>query len=229
MAGKTEGKVETPTYEQLAKGWETDRVTAAHRGERRAWWVAGAAILVAVASSLAILGLTPLKTVEPFVVRVDKATGVVEAVAKLNATSRTETEAVNKYFVSKYVRAREEFSSELAPVNYKTVALMSAGPVGQQYFEWFKPENPQSPLKVYGTTAKVVVRVLNVSFLSPTIASVRYERTVRANDGSAPVRTTWLATVTFRYSNAPMTEDDRLVNPIGFEVTDYRNDPEVGG
>ncbi|WP_164893523.1 type IV secretion system protein, partial [Mesorhizobium sp. M7A.T.Ca.US.000.02.1.1] len=68
---------------------------------------------------------------------------------------------------------------------------------------------------------------LNVSFLAPNIASIRYEKTIRAND--AATRSIWLATVTFRYSNAPMSEDDRLVNPIGFEVTDYRNDPEVGG
>lgn len=229
MAGNTAANVDMTSYEQLAKGWETDRVTDAKRSERRAWWVAGAACVGFVAAGLALLGLTPLKTVEPFVVRVDKATGAVEAVSRLNATSRTESEAVNKYFVTKYLRAREEYTSELAPVNYKTVALMSAGPVGQQYFEWFKPENPQSPLKVYGATAKVQVRVLNVSFLAPNIASARYERTIRANDGSAPVRTTWTATVTFRYSNAPMTEDDRLVNPIGFEVTDYRTDPEVGG
>jgi len=82
-------------------------------------------------------------------------------------------------------------------------------------------------LKVYAGGGTVNIRILNVSFLAPNIASVRYEKTIRAND--AVTRSMWLATVTFRYSNAAMSEDDRLVNPIGFEVTDYRNDPEVGG
>jgi type IV secretion system protein VirB8 len=30
----------------------------------------------------------------------------------------------------------------------------------------------------------------------------------------------------FKYSGAPMTEKDRAVNPLGFQVTEYRNDPD---
>lgn len=214
-------------YAELAKGWETDRITKAHASQRTAWFVASGALVLCVVLAVAIAALTPLHRIEPFVVRVDKSTGAVEAVSRLNATSATETEAVNKYMVGKYVRAREEYSRDLAPVNYKVVALMSSAPVGQAYLDWFKPENPKSPLKLYGNTAAVTIRILNISFLAENIASVRYEKNVRGVDGVS--KSTWLATVTFRYSNAPMTEDDRLVNPIGFEVTDYRNDPEVGG
>jgi type IV secretion system protein VirB8 len=50
-------------------------------------------------------------------------------------------------------------------------------------------------------------------------------RTVtRGND----VRTThWVATLTFSYVNAPMSSTDRLVNPLGFVVSEYRADPEA--
>lgn len=220
-------RADMSAYADLSKGWEVDRAVAADRSQRRAWMVAGAAVVVAVAAVGAVAGLTPLKEVQPFVVRVDKSNGSVDAVSRLNEASRTESEAVNKYMVGKYVRAREEYSRELAPVNYKAVALMSQQQVAQAYHEWFKPDNPESPMKVYGAAANVGVRILNISFLAGNIASVRYEKTIRGNEGTS--RSLWVATVTFRYSNAPMTEDDRLVNPIGFEVTDYRNDPEVGG
>lgn len=218
---------ELQTYEQLARGYEADTVTSARRSAKVAWIIAGVAAVVAASACLAVTALTPLHRIEPFVIRVDQSTGAVDPVAKLTETSKSESEAVNKYMVGKYVRAREEYSSMLAPVNYKTVALMSAPPVANLYHEWFKPDNPKSPLKVYGASANVNIRILNISFLAPNIASVRYEKTIRAND--AVSRSTWQSTVTFRYSNAPMSEDDRLVNPIGFEVTDYRNDPEVGG
>ncbi|WP_435104926.1 VirB8/TrbF family protein [Arhodomonas sp. AD133] len=36
-----------------------------------------------------------------------------------------------------------------------------------------------------------------------------------------------LSTLTFRYVSNPASEQDRLVNPLGFEVTDYRRDPEA--
>ncbi|KLD35833.1 hypothetical protein TB15x_20665 [Xanthomonas perforans] len=215
-------------YQELAKHWETDQVTNAKASERRAWWAVSGLAVVAVVQGLAIFGLTPLKQSVPFVVQVEKSTGVVDTVSRLTATSNTATEAVNKYMLGKYVRAREEFSEALAPVNYKTVALMSSPAAANVYAEWFRPENPQSPLKVYGSLATVTVRIRNVSFLAENIASVRYEKTIRTTDGQV-TRSNWQATITFRYSNAPMTEDDRLVNPIGFEVSDYRNDPEVGG
>jgi type IV secretion system protein VirB8 len=42
------------------------------------------------------------------------------------------------------------------------------------------------------------------------------------------VRTThWVATLTFAYVNAPMSSTDRLVNPLGFAVSEYRADPEA--
>jgi len=33
--------------------------------------------------------------------------------------------------------------------------------------------------------------------------------------------------VAFTYTRAPMLEADRLRNPLGFQVTSYRADPEV--
>ena len=37
----------------------------------------------------------------------------------------------------------------------------------------------------------------------------------------------WIATIAFTYTRAPMSEPDRLRNPLGFQVTSYRADPEV--
>ena len=33
--------------------------------------------------------------------------------------------------------------------------------------------------------------------------------------------------MTFDYSRAPLSESDRLMNPLGFQVSTYRADPEV--
>ena len=43
---------------------------------------------LAVASVGAVAALAPLKTVEPFVIRVDSATGIVDTVSALRATAR---------------------------------------------------------------------------------------------------------------------------------------------
>ena len=55
-------------YFDEAKSWNADRLRGAERSRRLAWSVAGFASLVATAAVGAVAALTPLKTVEPFVV-----------------------------------------------------------------------------------------------------------------------------------------------------------------
>ncbi len=68
------------TYLQEAVSWDTDRFLEARRSARRAWQAAAVGWGCALAAALALLLLVPLKSVEPFVVRVDRSTGVVDVV-----------------------------------------------------------------------------------------------------------------------------------------------------
>ena len=49
----------------------------------------------------------------------------------------------------------------------------------------------------------------------------------RSRKGEETRITHWVSTLTFSYANAPMSSADRLVNPLGFQVSEYRADPEV--
>src|SRR4051812_43214087 len=82
------------SYFANARTWEQDRLLAADRSRRIAWVTAGVASLLAVVSVGAVAALTPLKTVEPFVIRVDSATGIVDVVNALDNTGETYDEAV---------------------------------------------------------------------------------------------------------------------------------------
>ena len=75
------------TYFEKARRWEQDLLLSAHRSRRVAWVIAAGACALAVASVGAVAALAPLKTVEPFVIRVDNATGIVETVSALTSTS----------------------------------------------------------------------------------------------------------------------------------------------
>jgi hypothetical protein len=37
----------------------------------------------------------------------------------------------------------------------------------------------------------------------------------------------WNAILTFKYTTAPEHEKDRVINPLGFQVVNYRSDPEA--
>ena len=103
---------------------------------------------------------------------------------------------------------------------------MSSTQESQKYYNFFNPKNPQSPLNVYGQYAKVKVKIKGVSFINDNVALVRYTKDIERGSDK-PQTTHWAATVTFRYTKAPMGDKDRGINPLGFQVTDYRNDPDM--
>ena len=212
-------------YFDRARRFDQDRLIQVERSARIAWFVAICASIIAVVSVFAVAGLTPLKTVEPFVVRVDNYTGIVDVVSALTSTAGTYDEAVTKYFAAKYVRAREGYVSSEAEDNFRTVALLSTQPEQTRFAAVYRGSNPDSPQNIYGRSATARINIVSISLINARVTSVRYMRTVTRGDD---VRAThWVATLTFSYANAPMASTDRLVNPLGFVVSDYRADPEA--
>ena len=213
-------------YFQEARSWDQDRLAAALRSRRLAWILAATATALAGAAVAAVAALTPLKTVEPYVVRVDRSTGAVEVMTALNrARPIGYDEAVTKSFLATYVRARESWLPAAAEANFRQVSIMSTPDEQQRWAVTFRPSNPSSPQVAFGPHADVQVTVRAISFMAPTVANIRFHRAVR--QGGRVTESDWIATAAFAYAKAPMAESDRLRNPLGFQVSSYRADPEV--
>jgi type IV secretion system protein VirB8 len=213
-------------YFDEARSWDTDRVCAAERSRRLAWTVAFGAGAIAAVAVGAVAALAPLKTVVPFVVRVDHTTGAVDVVSALKAGPPVSyDEAVTKHFLAQYVRAREGWLAPAAEANFRQVSIMSTPAEQERWGDAFRPANPASPQVVYGPAGEAQVDIRAVSFVAKGVANVRFHRTVR--QAQQVTDSDWIATVAVTYTKAPMAEADRLRNPLGFQVTSYRADPEV--
>lgn len=218
---------ELKRYFAEAKRWDQDRLASAVRSKRLAWTVAAVAGALAVTATIAVVGLTPLKSVEPFVIRVDQATGAVDLARGLSEETgpvRYE-EAVSKYFLAQYVRAREGYLDTAAEENFRLVSILSGPAEQRRWADLFRGTNPASPQNLYGRAAEASVSIRAVGFINPEVANVRYRRTERR--AQQVEESDWIATIAFAYTRAPMTEADRLRNPLGFQVLSYRSDPEV--
>lgn len=73
-------------YFDKARRLDQDRLISAERSRRLSWFVAVVASAIAAFSRAAVAALTPLKTVEPFMIRVDNATGIIDVVSALTST-----------------------------------------------------------------------------------------------------------------------------------------------
>ena len=214
-------------YFTEARRWDQDRLAAALRSRRLAWAAAGVATALAVSATAAVTFLTPLKTSEPFVIRVDQATGAVDVVRGLSEETGPVRydEAVSKYFLGQYVRGREGYLDPAAEDAFRQVSILSAPSEQRRWADLYRGSNPQSPQNLYGPTGEALVSIRAIGFINEDVANVRFRRTVR--QARQVVETDWIATIAFTWTRAPMTEADRLRNPLGFQVVSYRADPEV--
>lgn len=214
-------------YYAEAASWNRDRVGAMRSSQRIAWWIAGVAAAIALLEALALVLLTPLKTVEPYTLMVDRTTGYVQALKPLDQATIAPDAALTQSFLVQYVIAREGFDMGTLNANYRKVALFSADNARSSYLQQMQVSNPTSPLTIYPRSTTVDVRVKSVSPLGKDAALVRFE-TVRNDAGAQPQpAASWVAVIRYHYSDAPMSLEDRFVNPLGFEVTSYRKDAEV--
>lgn len=224
MVTKVEKK-DFANYLAEARSWETDKVRSLEKSRKQAWIVAISAGIFAFLSVAALAMLTPFKTAVPYVIRVDNATGSVDVVNALVDGRTNYDEAMNKYHTQWYVRWREGYSKHLINEYYRNVGLMSSREEQSKYGQFISPRNPDSPLNVYGSEgATVTISIKSTSFIKEDVALVRYTKEV--NKDSSRTISHWAATIVFRYSGTPMSEQDRAINPLGFQVVEYRNDPD---
>lgn len=213
-------------YYAEAASWNRDRLQAIRSSTRIAWWIAGIAAVIALLEAIALVFLMPLKTVEPYTLMVDKTTGYVQALKPLDKATIAPDTALTQSFLVQYVLAREGFDMATLNANYRKVALFSADKARSSYLQQMQVSNPRSPLVVYPRTTIVDAAVKSVSPLGKDVVLVRFD-TMRSDAGARPQPPAhWAAVVRYRYSEAPMSLEDRFVNPLGFQVVSYRKDPE---
>ncbi|HEX8667996.1 MAG TPA: VirB8/TrbF family protein [Allosphingosinicella sp.] len=215
------------TYYAEAESWARDRQEALRSSRRVAWIVAGAALFVAVLEAIALIVLTPLKTVEPYTLLVDRHTGFVQALEPLDPARVSGDAALTQSFLVQYVIARESFDIDTVHANYQKVGLWSAETARQTYVSAMQVSNPDSPLVRYPRTSVVETRVKSVSPVGRNVAMVRFETQRRDAGGQTEPPRAWVAVIRYRYSGEPMRLEDRFVNPLGFEVLRYRKDAEA--
>jgi type IV secretion system protein VirB8 len=214
-------------YLRNAESWAEDRNAALNRSRTVAWWVAAGAGAIALLEALALVMLVPLKTTVPYTLLVDRQTGYVEALEPLQRRTVSPDAALTRSFLVQYVIARESFDIDSISDSYRRVALWSAGDARSRYLRSMQAGNPESPLSSLPRRAVIDVKIRSVSSLSAGTSLVRFT-TIRSGSAAgehAPRH--WAAVIRYRFSGDAMSAEDRLVNPLGFQVLRYRKDAET--
>jgi type IV secretion system protein VirB8 len=214
-------------YYAQAGSWANERTQSVYASRKLAWIVASIATIVALLLAIAILFMLPLKTVVPYTLLVDKQTGFVQSLDPANPQKIAPNKALTQAFLAQYVEAREGFDIATVKGQFKKVALWSSGAAKNRYVNMMQASNPESPLANLPRSSVIDVQIRSVSQLSDNSALVRFASFRRDQGRSEQPIANWVAVIIYRYSNAPMAIEDRYINPLGFEVVDYRKDAET--
>lgn len=224
-------QVAADEYLKQIKGFVSDRVDLAKKSAKRAWQMAFAFAGIAFISIGAVITLLPLKTVEAYMTIVDPQTGLTQVLKPISdGQDVSYGEVLDKYWLQRYMISRISYNWKTIQHNFDMIELMSNDKVFATYNNQIRAKD--SPLEVFGEKRTIDVNVSNISFLPTTskdsmLALIYFSQKVVSNDGNNAVGfepTQWSATVTFHYGADINTEDERSLNPLGFEVTSYRKD-----
>ena len=210
-----------------ASEWDLNIQELNNKSRITAWRVAFVALFFLGLSITSNVLMLPLKETFHHIIRVDSVTGMVDVIRSTKDTRISFDEKTDKYWLRLYVRERESYLYDTYQSQYENVSLLSSKDIQTQWYAYFNPRNPNSPTAIFSDAAKLTVKFRSITFIDKGVAQIRYTRyEERKKEGPKP--TYWISTIKYRYVNTPASEDVLAVNPLGFQVTEYRNDPELG-
>jgi type IV secretion system protein VirB8 len=173
-------------------------------------------IVAVVAVAVAVIfvkNVMSSKSLEPYVIEVEEKTGVPTIVEQLTAQRFTGDQMIRKYFINQYVHAASAYDAKTYKMDADKVRLFSTPGV---YSEFRARVNA----KELGPNSSIEVRIKSVQFPEANTAQIRIARQID-REGYDPVIKDEVITMIFYFTNLDLSLEERLINPLGFQVNKY--------
>ena len=218
-------------YYAEVRRWLSDERRQDRRRARAMALLATTGVVVAGVMAAALVVAMPLKRTEPYVVRVDTATGVVDVVPRYVGEADL-PETVLRHLLGEYVIRRERYIAALAQSDYEDTGAFHTAAMNEAWSRQWARSNADSPLNRYADGSRVTVQLRSIAFLrreeGAAVAQVRFRRSILAAPGAQERTDDWVATLSTSFVRPSDDLKLRTANPLGFKVLEYRREPEVG-
>lgn len=186
-------------------------------------------VLLLILLSLSIISVIVVAIIvnsrqfDPFVIQIDESTGMAKIVNPISSEILDGNEALARYFIKRYVISRETYN----PVDFdtearKVIRLLSSSSIFWNYLGYIKNKEID-PTIVYGQKNTTFLIVKSWTKLDTKRYMLRFSINETAGDKRVFNK---LAVVDFEYVPMELTEAERDINPIGFQVKGYRVDDD---
>lgn len=172
-----------------------------------------------VVSVLFVRHVMASKSLEPYVIEVEKKSGIATVVDQQTTQRFTGDEMMRRYFINKFVHAFVGYDHKIYDDEREIVRLLSTRDVFRSYRARINPRS-------LGDFSKRNVRIKNIQFVDLNTAKIRIaeQRIVKKKE------TLLNQVIDMKFYFAPdinISKEDRLINPLGFQVTRFLITDEI--
>ena len=159
------------------------------------------------------------KSLEPYIIEIEEKTGVPTIVNQLTSQTLTADESVKKYFINQFIQAAAAYDPKTYKSDAEKVRLLST----QNIYTDFRTRINARDL---GVDSKIELRIKSVKFLDPSTVQIRVLRNTTTKERGLVTKDE-VITMSFYFANLTLTAEERLINPLGFQVTSLSITEEI--
>lgn len=158
------------------------------------------------------------KSLEPYVVEVETKSGIPTVVDQLTTQSLTGDEAVKKYFINQFIQSAVAYDPKTYKADAERVRLLST----QNIYSDFRN---RINVRELGVDSKMEVKIKSMRFPDASTAQVRISRVTKSKSENSTKDE--VITMNFYFTNLTLSNEERLINPLGFQVTNFLITEEI--
>lgn len=176
-------------------------------------------ILSMFSVSIAVLfvkGVMSSKSLEPYVIEVEKRTGIATVVDQLGAQDFTGQQVIKEYFINQFVILANSYDVRSYKEDSEKLEVFATRKVMADYKSRINPRE-------LGSEGKIEVFVRSIQFIAKDKARVRVVEKIKLPNKTVSQNIDKVAELTFAFfPNDPgLTLQKRRINPLGFKVSSY--------
>jgi type IV secretion system protein VirB8 len=207
------------------KNWYIERYDSILAQRNILLLFAGISIIAVCISIFAVSQIISTKTFHPIVIQVEESTGRTVIVNPINSEILGGNEALARYFIYKYIIARETYNAvDFDTIARKTVRLFSKTEVYGQYLNYINNQ-AYDPKKKYGNNTSTTLKVKSWNTLDKDSKKMIVRFSVNEIGGSQKIYNK-IAVIEYDYVAMELSSTDNEINPVGFQILTYRVDDD---
>ncbi|MFT6106844.1 MAG: type IV secretion system protein VirB8 [Rickettsiales bacterium] len=153
------------------------------------------------------------KSLDPYVIEIEEKSGVPTVVNQLTSETLTADESVKKYFIHLFIQAAAAYNPRTYRLDAEKVRLLSI----QNIYSNFKNRIDYRRL---GVDSRIKLRVKTMEFLGSSNIKIRVARDFFSKEDGSSTKNE-IINMSFNFTDLKLSAEERLINPLGFQVNSF--------